>query len=301
VEYNRVNNSPVEHDAKCCEHKKVNGAHMTISQRDHATLNALEEAGTRDPDLSTYYELYHTLLHALARARADISATLEMVDEEALQARLLQGLPLLSFAQLPLEEERFAQLVSTVAQVLMEHSPELAEQTVPDSPTECLDLARQRFEAGQDDKEQSKDLEELALAQVSVDLALKPYLGWAAEQVLPHVELERWKRRYCPVCGGAPDFAFLGEESGARHLVCSRCSSQWPYRRLGCPFCDTNDHTKLSYYLGEEGVYRLYVCQACRRYLKAIDLRKVGRRVLFPAERVTTVAMDVAAQEEGYR
>jgi hypothetical protein len=35
--------------------------------------------------------------------------------------------------------------------------------------------------------------------------------------------------------------------------------------------------------------------------LKAIDLRQVGRQVLFPVERVTTVAMDVAAQEEGFQ
>ena len=47
---------------------------MPISERDQATLNALEEARTRDPDLSAFYELHHTLLHALARARADISA-----------------------------------------------------------------------------------------------------------------------------------------------------------------------------------------------------------------------------------
>ena len=83
-------------------------------------------------------------------------------------------------------------------------------------------------------------------------------------------------------------------------MLCSRCSSQWPYRRVGCPFCGTDDHTKLSYYLSEDEVYRLYVCQACRRYLKVLDQRKVGRQVLLPVERVRTVGMDVAAQQEGY-
>jgi FdhE protein len=264
-------------------------------------LHDLDEAAAQDPDLSAYFELHRTLFQMLAQARADISATLEMVDEEALQARLSQGLPLLSFAQLPLEAERYAELVSAVAEALTEFSPELAEQTTPDSPAEWLALARQQFEKGRAAEEQPEGQSEASLAQLSVDVALKPYLEWAAQQVLPHVDQERWKRRHCPVCGGAPDFAFLGEESGARHLLCSRCSSQWLYRRLGCPFCGTHDHTKLSYYLGEDGVYRLYVCKACHRYLKAIDLRQVGRQVLFPVERVTTVAMDVAAQEEGYR
>lgn len=264
-------------------------------------LLALEEAGVQDPDLSTYYELHRTLFQTLARARTGISATLEMVDDLALQARLSQGLPLLSFAQLPVEAEQFAELVSTLAGVLVEYNPDLAQQTVPDNPLECLSLARQRFEEGKADEKQSGHNEDLPLAQVSVDLALKPYLEWAAEQVLPHIDQERWKRKYCPVCGGAPDFAFLEEKAGSRYLLCSRCSSQWLYHRLGCPFCGTQDHTKLSYYLGEDKVYRLYVCQVCHRYLKVMDLRQVARQVLFPVERVTTVAMDVAAQGEGYR
>jgi FdhE protein len=274
-------------------------------------LQALEAAGTEDPDLGEYYELHTRLFRVLARARAGISAKLEMVDGAALQARLLEGLPLLSFAQLPLEADRYAELVSTVARVLRESNPDLEGQTVPDSPAECLALARQRFEEGQAvDGQANMELTntgldkgegETSLAQMSADLALKPYLEWAAEKVLPHVEMERWRRKYCPVCGGAPDFAFLGEELGTRYLLCSRCSSQWPYSRVGCPFCGTRDHTKLSYYLSEDELYRLYVCQDCRRYLKVLDQRKVGRRVLFPVERVTTVGMDVAAQQEGYR
>jgi formate dehydrogenase maturation protein FdhE len=262
---------------------------------------ALTEAARQEPDLASYYEFHRTLFQLLDQARAEVSATLEMVDEEALQARLLRGLPLLSFAQLPVEGERFARLVSTVAQLLMGYDPDLAGQTVPDGPAECLALAQQRFEEGQVGGEQKGEPEEATLAQVSVDLALKPYLEWAAEQVLPHVDQQRWRRSYCPVCGGAPDFATLDAEVGARYLVCSRCNSQWLYRRLGCPFCETTDHTKIVYYSSEDGVYRLYVCQECQRYLKTIDLREVERTVLLPVERVTTVAMDAAARQEGYR
>lgn len=279
---------------------------MPINERDRAILKDLEKAASEDPDLSAYYDLHRTLLQTLAQARAGISATLEMVDEEALQARLLQGLPLLSFAQLPLEAERFANLVTTVAGVLAEYNPDLAEQTVPDSPAECLALARQRFAEsqavnGQANTGPDEGEDDANLAQTSVDLALKPYLEWAAEQMLPHIDLARWKQRYCPVCGGAPDFAFLAKESGSRYLLCSRCDSQWPYSRMGCPFCGTHHHTKLSYYLSEDEIHRLYVCQACRRYLKVVDLRQAGRPILFPVERVMTLGMDVAAQNEGYR
>lgn len=264
-------------------------------------LQALEDAETEDPELSTFYAFHRTLFETLAQARADISVKLEMSDEETLQARLFQGLPLLGFAQLPVTADRFAKLVTTVAQALTEYSPELAQQPLPESPAECLALARQYFEEGQVGNVLGKDKDEADLVQVTVKLALKPYLEWAAERVLPHVDQRRWKRRYCPVCGGAPDFAYLDDESGARSLVCSRCSGQWLYRRLECPFCGTHDHTKLSYYLSEDNVYRLYLCQACRHYLKAIDLRKAGRQVFFPVERVTTAGMDVAAKQEGYK
>jgi FdhE protein len=269
-------------------------------------LGLLQAASEREPDLGTYYKYHCTLFEMLAQAKAGISAKAEMVDDTAIQARLLEGLPLLSFAQVPLEAGRFAELVSDVAGLLVESNPDLEGQTVPARPDECLDLARQRFGMGQSVNGQVDtgpgEIEgEASLAQMSVDLALKPYLEWAAERVLPRVEVDRWKRRYCPACGGAPDFGSLEEDSGTRYLLCSRCSSQWPYRRVGCPFCGTVDHTELSYYLSEDEVYRLYVCQACHRYLKVLDLRKASHQVPFPVERVTTVGMDVAARQQGYR
>ena len=274
---------------------------MTADNQTQLILEALEEAGAQNPDLGAFCEFHRELVRTLDQAKTEISGTIEMVDEDALQARLLQGLPLLSFAQLPVQANRFAALVSTVAQVLSDYEPELANQTVPSSSDECLALARRRFEEGQACGERDEAQTELTLAQASVDLALKPYLEWAAEHVMPHVDQTRWKQSYCPVCGGAPDFATLDAKSGARRLLCSRCSSQWAYRRVGCPFCETSDHAKLMYYPSEDGVYRLYVCRACRRYLKTMDLRETARKVLLPLERITTVTMDVAAQQEGYR
>ena len=292
-------------------YRTVQEALSVVDDEARRVLGALKEAGTEDPDLNAVYDLHARLFRVLAQARADIKAEFERMGEWALQARLDQGMPLLSFAQVPLDADRFAELVLDVAGLLTESNPALEGQAVPNSPSACLALARQRFAEGQAVDEQADLVPrsarlgngegEQSLAEMSVDLALKPYLEWGAEQVLPHVELEYWRRRYCPVCGGTPGLAFLGAESGTRYLLCSRCSSQWPYRRVGCPFCGTRDHTKLCYYLGEDAVYRLYVCRACRRYLKVLDLRKASREVHFPVERITTVGMDVAALQEGYR
>lgn len=261
---------------------------------------ALADAAQREPDLASYYELHRVLLELQEKAKGGITAKLEMMDEESLQTRVLQGLPLVSFAQLPIEAGRFARLAEEIAQVLIDYDVEVGDRALP-AAAEWFPLVRQRFQAGQAIRERSGEPEETTLAQMATDLALRPYLEWAAEQAMPHVDQERWGRGYCPVCGGAPDLATLDKEVGARHLVCSRCNSQWPYRRVGCPFCGTTDHTSLSYYPTDDGVYRLYVCQECRRYLKTIDLRRTERVVLLPVERVSTGAMDAAAQQEGYR
>jgi len=267
------------------------------------TLRALADAGAQNPELRDYYEFHRALLETLNQARADISGVLPRV----LPTRAEDGssdcpTPLLSFDDLPVEGERFVTLVTTVARSLAEYDPSFEGQGVPSSPAQCLRLARQRFEEGWACGEQSPSHGAATLAQLSVDLALRPYLQWGAQQLREHVgALGAWRRGYCPICGGAPDFASLDEASGARRLLCSRCDTQWPYHRLGCPFCGTTDHTRLSYYSGDDQVYRLYVCEECQRYLKTIDLRHVQHTVLLPLERVTSVAMDAAALEAGYR
>jgi FdhE protein len=272
-------------------------------KRARQAMEALAEARTQNPELADFYEFHHRVFHLQHEAKAEIAATLEMLDNKVLRARVLQGLPQLSFAQLPLEAEGFSRLATEIAQALVQYEPGLAAGTDGLEDVDWLSLAAKRFEQGManEGEEKAPEETEMALVETAVDLALQPYLEWAAEQVMPHIEQESWKRGYCPVCGGAPAFAALVEDTGARHLLCSRCRSQWLYKRLGCPFCNNADHTKLLYYPSEDEVYRLYVCQVCKHYLKAIDLRKATHRVVLAVEPLLTVAMDLAAQKEGYK
>jgi FdhE protein len=133
---------------------------------------------------------------------------------------------------------------------------------------------------------------------LAVGFALAPYLQRAADEILPRLDLTAWRRGHCPVCGGRPNFALLGEDTGARQLMCSRCTALWSYRRVGCPFCSTEERP--SYYSSEEGLYKLYVCAACKGYLKTVDLREARSVVQPVVERLLSVGMDLAAQQEGY-
>jgi hypothetical protein len=270
-------------------------------------IDVLSEAASRDPDLADYYQFHCHILQLLDRARTQLQDVqypdVRLTDVEAdSDPRAEVRDPLLDFDMLPLDSEKFTRLVGDIARVLMEYDHSYAGQEASVTPEENLRLARQRYKDGQVCGREGESTEPPTLAQLSVDLALGPYLEWGAEQLAPYLEVRSsWRQGCCPVCGGAPDFASLDEESGARQLLCSRCNAQWPYPRFGCPFCGTSDHTKITYHSGEDGVHRLYLCEECRRYLKTIDLRQVHRAVMLPAERITTVAMDAAAMEAGYR
>jgi FdhE protein len=130
---------------------------------------------------------------------------------------------------------------------------------------------------------------------------LKPFLSAYAALLLPDVEQESWRRNVCPVCGGKPDFTSL-KEGGTRWLFCSRCDAEWLFSRMECPCCGTQDQEALAFFTsGEEpGLYRLYVCEKCRTYIKGIDSRLSDADVLLPLERVRTLDLDRQAQEKGY-
>jgi hypothetical protein len=140
--------------------------------------------------------------------------------------------------------------------------------------------------------------------QVSQDVVLatvRPFLSAVRDTLLDSVDQENWRRGYCPICGGMPDFAFLDSERGARWLVCSRCDAEWMFQRLECPYCGTTDQNSLAYFTSDERPYRLYVCALCHGYLKAVDLRRVESDVLIPLERLLTLDLDRLAHDMGYR
>ena len=72
---------------------------------------------------------------------------------------------------------------------------------------------------------------------------------------------------------------------------------EWPFYRTACPFCAEDERI---FYYARQAPYRVYVCEACRRYLKTVDLREVeGQRVL-PVERILTIEADVEARAAGW-
>ncbi len=131
--------------------------------------------------------------------------------------------------------------------------------------------------------------------------ALRPFVAQVSEAAEALLQGAAWPHAYCPVCGSPPDMACL-DDGGKRRLHCSLCRAEWPYPRIGCPFCGNEDQGRLGYLTaeGEPGI-RVDVCNACRRYLKTVDRRVLEFSAPLDLEHLATLHLDLVAVERGYR
>jgi hypothetical protein len=110
-------------------------------------------------------------------------------------------------------------------------------------------------------------------------------------------------KQACPFCAGAPQVSILEHASGAdggRSLLCGTCFTTWPVRRVLCVGCGEEDERKLGYFHSPAIDHlRVDACDTCGRYLKSVDLTRLGLAVPLVDE-VAGAPLDVWAQEHGY-
>jgi FdhE protein len=220
---------------------------------------------------------------------------------------LKQGKPLVTFKDLLLDwkevQSLFHRITALTEEYLTPTDQDISKLHGFDDNLKLLqDTIKIWFAAGsRQRKSAARDSDIDPLISSVLQATMLPLLSAHAHALLPMVPQEQWYKRYCPVCGGEPDFAFLDKERGSRWLLCSRCNAHWLFVRLACPFCDNQDMNTLAYFTDDTSMYRLYVCEKCRRYIKAIDLRKTEAKVLLPLERILTLDLDRQAYESNYK
>jgi formate dehydrogenase maturation protein FdhE len=129
---------------------------------------------------------------------------------------------------------------------------------------------------------------------------LQPHAEFLAERA--NLSEPASRPRVCPYCGSSPLAGVLRQEGdgAARSLICSFCSTEWPYLRIACPACDERDEKKMCVYVSaafECG--RVEACESCRSYIKAIDLTKDGRAVP-EVDDLAAIPLSLWADEKGY-
>jgi len=192
--------------------------------------------------------------------------------------------------------------------VLRTWLPDLLRVVEAHGPAALVEEARALLRAGVD------EIDEMLLVQwrAPSDLRffpkafLQPYARWLAESGGRPVDrvFERHESR-CPFCGGPPQVSFLqarevSAESGNRDLICATCLAAWPFRRVVCAYCCEERPAKLGYFHSPEFDHiRVEACDTCQRYIKGVDLTRLGRAVPLVDE-VAAAPLDLWAQEHGY-
>lgn len=224
--------------------------------------------------------------------------------------RWAEGLPWAMLLPPRITKESLASVVACIVgavnRVLPELQPEItnvAEVLAADQSlqTLLLDRLRERLvrKGGlEEGVPQPSGLSAEALSLV-VGMGARLLMRAYAKEAAAWFAGEEWRRGICPVCGNYPVFSVVLGNERARHLYCSLCGTSWRFDRFGCPFCGRSSGEEELLVWEEQPAYRIYLCSACRGYLKAFDAkwREPGDLL---SETFRTLFLDLLALQEGY-
>lgn len=244
-------------------------------------LRALEAMLAKHPEQAAWLDLHRRIIAAQTAVEEALPPLHTPITAERVRERVEARQSLFHFDELEIDWPAFQRLLHEVAAI-----------AAPDLPAPA-DIPVERARAWYEGVSPNDELTGFLVGE-----ALRPFLHRAAAAAqASRCENHDGDSGCCPTCGGPPNFATL--DRNARRLFCARCDTGWRYRRIGCPFCGTEDPRKLAYYPSEDGVHRLYVCDGCGGYLKTLDRRETSRPFALAVERLLTVGMDLAAVELG--
>lgn len=277
---------------------------MEAPPTDQRLLVALREERNRKPELAHTIDLHEEVI--AARAEMEVALPDLAPDRAEVAALMDDRVSLLEHWGLDWDRDSFGTLSQRICEIGARHRQELAaafEKTrallTSDGDQTASIVGAYLTEGRVQLEEQHAEIEEI-IPFVLIH-ALHPHLQAFATVLAPLIEDERWYQRLCPVCRGEADFGYLEEQVGGLRLLCSRCDVVWTHKRGECTFCGSSEKKTFAYYLSEDDVYRLYVCDDCHRYLKVLDGRHTSVKSLLPIQRILTIGMDISARQQGYR
>jgi FdhE protein len=260
------------------------------------------------PELAEAIDLHLALLDLQRRVQARAALPWIEIDAERLRQQCASGRPCLRFEDVSLDWSDFRLVFRQTADVLrrfdaLDPADHRAIEAISRDGNALRPLvvgwfdaaaARGRAEAAPKSAPPSEALDQV------LALAMRPFLERCADVAQQRADFSGWSHPYCPLCGGEPEFAVLGS-TGARLVICGRCTARWRFDEAVCPFCRNDDRSLLPSFGSPDGMYRLYACDVCHRYLKAYDTRQGGRPVMLAVDAVATLPLDAAAIQRGYR
>jgi FdhE protein len=143
------------------------------------------------------------------------------------------------------------------------------------------------------------DLEAL---QAIAALLPVPFLQACNRRWAPSIA-KSWMEGYCPVCGAWPAFAEVRGVERSRCLRCGRCGGEWQAHCLFCPYCGMTNHEDLVSLVPEKSGSNSVIdaCRRCFGYVKSFTKLQGSPPVKVFLDDLASVALDVAALEQGYK
>lgn len=273
--------------------------------RDIAELKQLK---TDQPDLASAVDLQIALVDMQRRVQGRVPLPWIQPDPAWVAAQQTAGRPLVRFRDIPIEWSDFRLTLRQTADILLRFEaidrPDYNAIVALGRDGNALEpVVTEWYErtSGVDAapaRQHAPDGVPAALDHVLL-LALRPFLTRCAEALGQRVDLSGWTHGRCPYCGWEPDFAVI-TPAADRRLICGRCTGQWGFAQLKCPFCANDDRSRLTSFATRDGRYRVTACDVCHRYLKAYDGRNAPRPVMVAVDSIATLPLDAAAMQRGY-
>ncbi|HYT69238.1 MAG TPA: formate dehydrogenase accessory protein FdhE [Vicinamibacterales bacterium] len=277
-----------------------------LLRSDTKEIVELRQLKEDQPDLAQAIDLQIQLLQLQRRVQSRVPLPAMKLDSARLEKGLASGKPILAFEQVPIDWSDLRFMVRSTADAMRTHEaiePEdfrrveaLARDADALAPAirNWYEAARAATAGGSEVSPEIAGLEPLLLQ------AMRPFLSRCADAVMARTTFQGWKHGNCPLCGGEPDFSVI-TPAAERLLICSRCTSRWPFDQLACPFCLNADRSRITSFATRNGLYRLNGCDVCQRYLKAFDGRTAPRQIMPAVDTIATLPLDAAAVQRGYR
>jgi hypothetical protein len=286
----------------------VNERPSRPQRADPREVAELKQLKAEQPELTSAVDLQLALVDMQRRVQGRVPLPWIQPDPKWAAAQQQAGRPLVRFSDIPLEWSDFRLTFRQTADIL--HRFEALDRKDYDA---IVALGRdgntleslvtgwyERTSGVGETRPRERQSEELpaGLDQVLL-LALRPFLTRCAESLGQRVDLSGWHHGRCPYCGWEPDFAVI-TPAADRRLICGRCTGQWAFAQLTCPFCANDDRSRITSFATRDGKYRVNACDACHRYLKAYDGRHTTRPVMVAVDSIATLPLDAAAIQRGY-
>ncbi len=293
--------------------------HPRPARADSPEVAALRRLKVEQPDLAPAVDLEIDMAAVHKRAHGRISTPWLEIDVDWVARQFSSGQPILRFSEIPFDWTELRLVFRLITDILRRHgaiedadhasiqarvragmpTPDQVAAWYAETVAPALaGVAGMPARAAADDQPPEATGRDEVFRQV-LALAARPFLSRPVELMQHRVDLDAWKRAYCPFCGGEPDMAVI-TPSAERRMICGRCTGVWPFAPLTCPFCGNHERRLIKSFASRDGRYLLYACDTCLRYVKAYDARTADRPVMLSVDTIATLPLDAAAQQKGY-